>query len=329
MDVGDASRPVVPSLHSLCCDIIMTTVINLDNAPYVYHLARNYNMLGLQQRAERFLTDAWAGVAAKHEESQLNEMIGKATVEKMNKLLVETEAQLRRLRIKGEVVDTPPPPPPPPPAAMLQGAAAGGVPSNTGAAPRSAPPAKDVSERPGPKRRFVPPAGEMCGKCGKRVYPAERAQGVTKPFHADCLRCHECNCKLHSHSFERTDEWVLYCKTHFKQQQMLRARGASTSAAVPPSDSPVTTPYGTRNTSGSGCNACGKTVYAQEAMVASCRCAGEHISYTYHKACFRCADCGTSLRLNTFELDASAEPGVILCKAHYLARRRNEPVNAS
>ena len=32
----------------------MTTVINLDNAPYVYHLARNYNMLGLQQRAERF-----------------------------------------------------------------------------------------------------------------------------------------------------------------------------------------------------------------------------------------------------------------------------------
>jgi recombinational DNA repair protein (RecF pathway) len=55
------------------------------------------------------------------------------------------------------------------------------------------------------------------------------------------------------------------------------------------------------------CTGCGKVVYATEKLTA-----GSHV---FHKACFKCAQCGTKLTMNTY----SVHNGTFLCKPHYNA----------
>lgn len=67
------------------------------------------------------------------------------------------------------------------------------------------------------------------------------------------------------------------------------------------------------------CERCRGAVYANERMFAQTHAAstGRGEGHIFHRRCFRCADCNTLLRPDSWELDAG---GVLLCKVHYTAR---------
>eukprot|EP00310_Coccolithus_braarudii_P002609 CAMPEP_0183375430 /NCGR_PEP_ID=MMETSP0164_2-20130417/117339_1 /TAXON_ID=221442 /ORGANISM="Coccolithus pelagicus ssp braarudi, Strain PLY182g" /LENGTH=138 /DNA_ID=CAMNT_0025552597 /DNA_START=9 /DNA_END=422 /DNA_ORIENTATION=+ len=64
---------------------------------------------------------------------------------------------------------------------------------------------------------------------------------------------------------------------------------------------------------GETCDACGKTVYIAERVLAN-RC-------TFHKDCLKCSACGKRLAGGDWFLEGS----IIFCKAHLLQKRKSEP----
>lgn len=99
----------VPTLHHLCCEFIMSTIINLDNAPSIVCFARAHGVEKLANRGEAFCRNSWRGLIAKHEASELREMIGDQMYEALDNEHTQLDQRLSRLRMKGTVLDNPPP----------------------------------------------------------------------------------------------------------------------------------------------------------------------------------------------------------------------------
>ena len=170
---------VVPSLHALCCELIGTTIINLDNAPSIVAFARAHNFPPLLQRAERFCCDSWSGLRKQHDAIELEQAVGTELFASLDKDQDDIEKRLRSMRRLGSVVDAPP-----------AASASCSVPQ----APKST-----LVPAPAPSsartKRFASfgGGGEVCLACSKRVYPAEMPTGVSiGSYHANCFRCATC-----------------------------------------------------------------------------------------------------------------------------------------
>ena len=216
----------VPTLHQLCCDFIVNAVINLENAPTILEFAKMHNVDGLAQRSERFIVSSWRALSDLHDEAVLRDAMGAEAYE----ALAKDQAELVKPKL-GSVVDTPAEPvaavcrqrsATAPSVSLAPGASSGLVSRDAKAAPpaaaAAAPPLSEAAERARRRFSFGGGGGESCERCGKRVYPAEKAPGLSKKvYHMDCFRCSTCSTKLHPHSYELTDEGVPLCKVHHKQ----------------------------------------------------------------------------------------------------------------
>ena len=185
-----------------------------------------HNVGGLAQRSERFIVAAWRAISEMHEEAVLRDALGAEAYE----ALARDQAELVKPKL-GSVVDTPVAPAAaasavaPPAAAAVAAAKSPGTTGDPDA--KAAPPAAAATATATPqlseaaeraRRRFsFGGGGETCERCGKRVYPAEKAQGIKKIYHMECFRCSTCNTKLHPHSYELTEEGAPLCKVHHKQ----------------------------------------------------------------------------------------------------------------
>ena len=67
------------------------------------------------------------------------------------------------------------------------------------------------------------------------------------------------------------------------------------------------------------CARCGGRVYANEMIRTEARNA-QSDGHCWHQTCFKCKDCGTKLRPDTWE---EASNGDLLCKTHYIARKNS------
>ena len=82
---------------------------------------------------------------------------------------------------------------------------------------------------------------------------------------------------------------------------------------------------------GSHCVRCAKPVYAMERQLARTH-RGDNL--IFHKACFRCEDCGTLLRPDSWEVHGDAAAleagrGALLCRVHFAVRVQAEGGNSS
>jgi len=73
--------------------------------------------------------------------------------------------------------------------------------------------------------RFVPPEGDRCDVCGKRVYVAEKLEADGRVFHKSCFRCTHCNNPLKLGTYASL-QGKYYCKPHFKQLFALKGNYA-------------------------------------------------------------------------------------------------------
>ena len=73
----------IPTLHSLCCDLVSTCVINLENVLDIVQWAQTHNIPQLVQRSEVFISNSFAGVLATHDAEELRRVLGGDTYEAM------------------------------------------------------------------------------------------------------------------------------------------------------------------------------------------------------------------------------------------------------
>jgi len=178
----------------------------------------------------------------------------------------------------------------------------------------------------------APPGVDLCFRCGKVVYMAERCAGGTKYFHKSCFRCYTCGVALDSNKLCVNNEThEIYCKVcygkNFGPKGYGFAGGASglsmdtgkadeiTTRNVPALAQAMTAPLqtnglhdGLNGTAGDNkdrCPRCKKLVYFAEKVVG--------IGQTYHKACFKCTNCNKSLDSTTL----TEHDGNIYCKSCY------------
>jgi hypothetical protein len=179
--------------------------------------------------------------------------------------------------------------------------------------------------------------GEKCSICSKTVYPGERIATNGRVWHQDCFRCSKCNSKLSISSYELDPQGTPFCKTHFAREWRRRSMGAATAlgaqveqgSSVTPPTPDVSEPdashaptiiqnKGYRRTVDGACARCGKRVYQHEMMRAVLKGGGSLCSLCYHPQCFKCLDCGTKLRPDSYELAPNND---LLCRNHYIARK--------
>ncbi len=94
--------------------------------------------------------------------------------------------------------------------------------------------------------------------------------------------------------------------------------GAATSMSTETSGaaSPFQYPLATHQDM-TACSRCGKRVYANE-MLRTERRNERSVARCWHVQCFKCKDCGTRLRPDSWE---EALNGDLVCKTHYAARK--------
>lgn len=150
----------VPSLHSLCCELIGSCVINLENALDVLYFANSHNIQPLVLRTERFVRDSWKGMREKHERAAVVEVIGAEMYDALEREHAELVSGVRKIKLLGTVLQESQP------AMTAQGQPAKVTASVT------------TSRAKLPARRFGG-GGTKCSLCQKTVYPAEQ---VCCPF---------------------------------------------------------------------------------------------------------------------------------------------------
>ncbi|CAH1786467.1 unnamed protein product [Owenia fusiformis] len=179
-----------------------------------------------------------------------------------------------------------------------------------------------------------------CPRCGKAVYFAEQVLSLDRKWHKLCFRCLDCNRGLDSTN-AAGHEGEAFCKgCHGKRygpkgygfaggagtglSMDTGKRGEVTRDNVPATaqayaapttelsnldlngDAPKRTSVASKFGGAPKCPRCTKSVYAAEKINGP---AGS----SYHKACFRCKDCGTSLESGK---ECSRED-IIFCKGCY------------
>ena len=93
------SSGAVPSLFELCCRLISSTAINLDNAPFIVEFSRDHNVPSLRARAEKFCCDSWRGLSERHDRAALVDALGAEVVDALIKDQLETDARLHTMRL--------------------------------------------------------------------------------------------------------------------------------------------------------------------------------------------------------------------------------------
>jgi len=141
-------------------------------------------------------------------------------------------------------------------------------------------------------------AQDKCTGCGKTVYMAEKLVMQGQIWHADCLRCIQCNQKLSGANwggFVPPDN-KAYCNRHYLQ--LVQAQGGATAFSGSTGTwTPKTESASTSTTSSSApkfggsdedkCTGCGKRCYQAEKM----KMEGQ----TWHPTCLRCVECNKTL----------------------------------
>ncbi|CAL1548482.1 unnamed protein product [Lymnaea stagnalis] len=175
----------------------------------------------------------------------------------------------------------------------------------------------------------APPGSDICHRCGKVVYMAERCTGGAKYFHKLCFRCNACGVSLDSNRLSVRDE-EIYCRScygkNFGPKGYGFAGGASglsmdngkldelptrhIPALAQAHTAPLLTeggelPEGDWTDDRDRCNRCRKVVYFAE------RVSG--IGKVFHKVCFKCTNCNKGLDSTT----VTEHAGQIYCKACY------------
>jgi len=296
----------VPSLHQLCCNLILDVILNLENAPNVYNFAQTHNIRDLTQKAHAFLVHSWTGIAARHSLDYLREQIGVQLVDQLIEHQSESDELVARIKNVGQVVE-------PPPAKVSD---------KEEPAHRTTPGGKAIAKAGNSKIQskfanstIVTP---KCHICNKSVYPFERIPGIDKVFHKECFRCNVCGCKLSSANYESSDEWAVFCKPHFKQHLLKHTKGSNATSAPSCMQTSSATVFNPTR-----CVRCGKSVYQTERAVATYRSRGEEYDLLFHTSCFRCKQCNCGpLRPGQWEVDSSSQD--LLCKVHYMDRHREE-----
>ena len=185
-----------------------------------------------------------------------------------------------------------------------------------------------------------------CARCARAAYAAESIDVDEKRYHRNCFKCAECGTKLSSATFS-TVSGTLYCKNHALERGVrtrpnvgmdameistyARRRAAmearddakSTRDDVRGVKSTTTTTTTTTTTMVSEasrrvnallarvrCERCEKSAYPAESVDVDGK--------RWHRGCFKCFECGTTLSLTTFVTC----DGEAYCAKDGLARQR-------
>jgi len=166
---------------------------------------------------------------------------------------------------------------------------------------------------------------DACSKCGKTVYAEEmmrsgtsRADGDPAVYHKACFRCTTCNASLDLGTVA-PDREILYCKQHYGEihVQLRRtdeeiAKGVSKAEDFKPKPGAASGPAISMESKSPNCTKCGKTVYPADLMRSGATDEKGHPCF-YHKACFKCETCGSSLELSNVAPDGK----LVYCQQHY------------
>ena len=347
----------VPTLHQLCCKKIIDCVLNCKNALYILHFAQAHNVPTLASRADRFLVDSWRGVRGLHTAEEFQTVLGADRYAALERETEDLDRSVSRLKMTGRVVARPTDDTylvEQAAASARRTADAAKLPTPLLAATVSSEGSSASNSTPRSFRFRFGGGAVKCALCDKSVYPAEKVAVHERTYHTDCFRCASCKCRLAVHSFEMDGEGVLLCKTHFGQAASKRGSvvgmrpstwkppegGMSEIPKVPPAMSVASPPTAERMTAPKQqhplpftshpgawvaansvrCARCTKVVYAMEMQqISSHRGLNRRDGpLHFHKQCFRCHQCNTLLRLDTWELD---EQDVLLCRTHFAARQ--------
>eukprot|EP01099_Mayorella_cantabrigiensis_P002025 TRINITY_DN1882_c0_g1_i1.p1 TRINITY_DN1882_c0_g1~~TRINITY_DN1882_c0_g1_i1.p1 ORF type:complete len:549 (-),score=84.03 TRINITY_DN1882_c0_g1_i1:111-1757(-) len=143
---------------------------------------------------------------------------------------------------------------------------------------------------------------ELCPKCSKRVYHAERVQAGGMVWHNTCFKCETCGKKL-SLGQESLKDDKVYCKQDYLK---LYSSVGSNVLEHTAEKVPVARSGPTIATGGVSCPKCGKSVYHNERVVAE--------GSEYHQGCFKCENCSKTLRSGEYD---SHESHQYFCHACY------------
>eukprot|EP00966_Prymnesium_polylepis_P056217 1300574-Prymnesium_polylepis.1 len=91
----------IPTLHHLCCELIGSCVINLDNVLDVLHFAQSHNIAALQDRAERFVRDSASAVLKVHSQSDVALVLGRETADEITRAQAEIDDKVRKNKLVG------------------------------------------------------------------------------------------------------------------------------------------------------------------------------------------------------------------------------------
>jgi hypothetical protein len=212
-------RSRVPTLHTMCCNLIGDSIINLDNALDILSFSRMHEVHVLQARAERFVRESWYGLRERHSADDMAQAIGREVYGALEREHADIDERMRRLCRTGTVLDEVVAPNPTHPIGLPSSY---GLPSSSSAGtvlpPAAGPSLPEASKpRPPSKPSRFGGGGEQCSRCHKTVYPAERISTGKGVWHTACFRCTECNKKLAIHDFEVDAQLNLFCRVHFTQ----------------------------------------------------------------------------------------------------------------
>ena len=105
----DAARSChVPTLHSLCCDVITECLLTLHNAPELLEFACSYRVEPLRQRVLAFVTTCWVGLRDLHTVATLREALGDELFVSLTEEQAATDRLVAGHTRVGEVVERPP-----------------------------------------------------------------------------------------------------------------------------------------------------------------------------------------------------------------------------
>ncbi|XP_002157442.2 cysteine and glycine-rich protein 2 isoform X1 [Hydra vulgaris] len=155
-----------------------------------------------------------------------------------------------------------------------------------------------------------------CGRCGKKVYHAERMAGGDTYWHkVGCYTCKVCNVRLSSTTVaEANDEHEIYCKSCYGKLRGPKGYGYGAGAGTLSMDSggkyeshtgPLVSSDSQIYFGGNKCPRCGGSVYhAEEVIGAGC---------SWHRHCFSCFICKKKLD----STNCQENDGQIYCKSCY------------
>ncbi|RUS82684.1 hypothetical protein EGW08_009521 [Elysia chlorotica] len=176
----------------------------------------------------------------------------------------------------------------------------------------------------------APAGADLCQRCSKVVYMAERITGGSKYFHKSCFRCNTCGVSLDSHRLSlREDE--IYCNSCYGKNFGPKGYGYAGGAGglsmdtgkldeIPTSHIPATAQAHTAPLSEGGveedgtgdwtddrerCNRCRRVVFFAERVTGDGK--------VFHKACFKCHNCNKNLDSTTM----TEHDGQVYCKSCY------------